>query len=260
MANKLTRFAFICDLHYGYQRVGGHKVPLHDLKAFGAALAFLQDFKPDLLILGGDILDCGIVSHHNHGKPGRTEGLKLLADAQDCVVQVMKPLLALKAKEQVFIEGNHEKWLKDLVDMEPGLEGIVDLKKLLNLDNHWQVVAQGKRFDKGKLTFLHGDQISGGEHVAKSAVTSYERSIRFGHHHTFQTFTKTSPIDVKLGKTGIAVPCLCQKDQPYLKGKANRWVQGLLTGYLSPDGSYADYVSVITDGKLIAPNGHIYRG
>lgn len=73
----MTKYAALFDLHYGYERRNGHKVPLHDMRAFGAALAFLKDFRPDTLILGGDILDCGAISHHNKGKPGLSGGLVL---------------------------------------------------------------------------------------------------------------------------------------------------------------------------------------
>lgn len=255
----MTKFAFLCDLHYGFERRSGHKVPLHDMKAFGAAFAFLEDFKPDHLILGGDILDCGVVSHHNHGKPGRTEGLKLLKDAEDCNQDVITPLNALPTKSNTFITGNHEDWLNDLTDDQPGLEGLVDLKRLLSLQT-WKVLPQGGKHHLGKLTFIHGDQLRGGQGVARVAVIEAERSVRFGHYHTFAAFTKTSFIEEKLGRTGIACPCLCTKDPKYGEGRGNSWVQGLNWGYVFPDGTYADYVSIITNGKMVGPDGKVYRG
>lgn len=254
----MTKFAFLTDLHFGYERRNGHKIPLHDPKAFGAAYEFLKDFKPDVLILGGDILDCGAISHHNKGAKRSTEGLRLLADAEECRANVLGPLEALKAKKQVYIVGNHEDWIEDLIEENPGIEGLVDLKPMLKLDS-WQVLGQGSYYDLGKLTFVHGDQLSGGEHVAKAAVIAWERSIRFGHHHTYQVYTKVSPIHEKLGRTGIAVPCLCSKGPKYGEGKANRWVQGLNWGYVLPDGSYYDYVSIITNGRMVV-NGKVYKG
>lgn len=255
----MTKFAFLCDLHYGYERRAGRKSPLHDLKAFGAAYAFLRDFKPDVLILGGDILDCGVISHHNHGKPGRTEGLRLLADMEECARDVIRPLEALRANQQVYITGNHERWITDLTDDIPGLEGILDLSRNMGLQQ-WKVLEQGAKFHLGKLTFVHGDQLTGGQGVARNAVTVAERSIRFGHYHTFSAFTKTSFIEEKLGRTGIACPCLCTKDMKYGQGKGNSWVQGVNFGYVDKDGTYADYVAIITNGRLVAPNGKVYRG
>lgn len=251
------KFAFLTDLHYGFERRSGHKIPLHDMKAFTVALQFLQDFQPDVLILGGDFLDCGAISHHNKNKKHSTEGLRLLADAQGLREEVLEPLEELGASKMVYFTGNHEDWLDDLVEENPGIEGIVELSTLLKLDA-WQVIPQGGYFNLGKLTFIHGDQLSGGEHIAKAAVLAWERSIRFGHVHTFQTYTKVSPINEKLGKTGIAVPCLCTKDPKYGQGKANRWVQGINYGYVFNDGTYSDFVSIITNGKMVA-EGKVYK-
>lgn len=255
----MTKFAALYDLHFGYERKNGHKTPLHDSRAISCALQYLKDFQPDTLILGGDILDCNPISHHNKGKPGRTEGFRLLQDAQECVKEIIKPIEALGCKKKVFIYGNHEDWLNDLTDVEPALSGLLDIRELLQLDSSWEIIPQGGYFNLGKLTFIHGDQLSGGEHVAKSAVTSYERSIRFGHFHSYQVYTKCSPIDVKLARTGIAVPCLCHKGPKYGESKPNRWVQGFLSGYVFPDGTFSDTVSIVTNGRLVGPNGTIYR-
>lgn len=254
----MKKFLFCTDVHFGYERKGGHKRPLHDIKAVNAMLAFAKDFKPDVIILGGDILDCNPIAHHNKGKPGRTEGLKLLVDAKEAYDAIIKPLDDLKPKEKVFITGNHERFLADMVEEIPGLEGILDVKPLLQLDD-WKVIPQGDHYNLGKLTFVHGDQLSGGEHIAKAAVTTYERNIRFGHVHTFQTYTKTSPIEYKNAKTGIAVPCLCHKQPSYGRGKPNRWVQGFNYGYIGAGGNFNDYVVTILDGACMV-NGKLYKG
>lgn len=260
MTDPIRRFAAVWDTHYGYETVGGHKKPFHDLKAWGAVMAFLADFKPQDFFFGGDILDCGAISHHNHGQPRKTEGFRLLRDAEECVAAMIKPVEALLPRDgrRSFLEGNHEAWIEQLLDRDPALEGLVDIRKLLALDR-WDVVPQGGGVSYGKLYLLHGDTVTGGEHCAKKAVLDYERNVRFGHHHTYQTFTKTSPIDTKLPKTGIAVPCLCTKDVGYNRRRPNRWVQGLLWGYMTEHGPFADYVSVIVNGTMIA-NGKVYKG
>ncbi len=254
----MKKFIFYTDLHYGYERRSGHKVPLHDPKAMDLALRFAEDFEPDVVILGGDILDCGPISHHNRHKPGRTEGLRLLADAAECNEKFLLPLHKLPAKG-VYIIGNHEDWLTDLEQELPGVNGLLAVEKLMpTLQQDWDIVQQGGHFNLGKLTFCHGDTISGGEHVAKAAVINYERSIRFGHHHTYQVYTKNTPADNILGKTGVAVPCLCTKAPMYGEGRPNRWVQGINYGWVFPDGTYADQVSLITNGRMVA-NGITYK-
>lgn len=222
-------------------------------------MKFTADFKPDIFIWGGDALDAGCISHHNHGKPGATEGLKLIADATEGRKAFITPIEKMLPKAKlVYIIGNHEDWLTDLTDQLPSLEGLVDLKTLLKLDK-WQIIPQGGAYNLGKLTFVHGDQLKGGEGVAKASVIAFERSLRFGHVHTYAAYTKTSALDYKLGKTGVAVPCLCTKTPKYGEGAPNRWMQGFNFGYVESDGSFSDYVAIITDGKLIW-NGKTYRG
>ncbi len=256
----MTKFVALYDAHWGWERKNGHKVPLHDIKAINSALDFIRDFKPDVVILGGDILDCGVISHHNKGKPGHTEGLRLLADCQEARSAIIEPLEASAAKGARFVyhKGNHEAWLDQLVEEVPALEGIIDVRALLKLGKKWEVIPQGEASTLGKLTFIHGDQLSGGEHVAKNAVTMYERNVRFGHYHTTQSFTKTSPFDYKQAKTGVAVPCLCTKFPAYGKGKPNRWAQGFLFGYVDEkSGMFNDYVVNVVNGRFMV-NGKEY--
>lgn len=256
----MNRFIATYDLHFGWERKNGHKVALHDLKAWNAVLKFAADFKPDTWIHGGDMLDCGAISHHNKSKPGRTEGLRLLADAEEGRKVFIDPVERIVGTKGalIYITGNHEDWLNDLTDEMPQLEGIVDLGTLLHLDK-WRLIPQGGHYNLGKLTFVHGDQLSGGEHVAKAAVIAWERNIRFGHHHTVQLYTKTSPVAYKNAKTGMAIGCLCTKDPKYGEGKANRWGQGFLWGYVREGGYFNDYHSTIVEGSFTA-NGITYKG
>ena len=255
----MEKFVALYDSHWGHERKNGHKVALHDEKAISVALQFIADFKPDHTILGGDILDCGAVSHHNHGKPGATEGLRLLEDAVGCRKAIIEPVEVSTKKSLTYIIGNHEDWVTDLVDQIPALEGIVDIKSMLKLGNKWKIVPQGETHKLGKLVFMHGDQVKGGEHCAKWATVAYESNVRFGHHHTFQAYTKTSAIQAN-GHTGICVPCLCKKGPKYGGGAPNRWMQGFLWGYVNgPDHSFNDYVTVIVNGNATI-NGKSYKG
>ncbi len=257
----MKRFLAIYDTHYGFERRNGKLQELHDPKAIAAMLAFASDFKPHHLILGGDILDCGAISHHNHGKPGATEGMKLILDAERCQRELLDPLSAAMAPSPsaVYITGNHEAWLQDHAMAVPGLEGLLDIPRLLKLPKHMTHLPQGKTHKFGKILFCHGDTIKGGEFPAKAGVLFYQANIRFGHHHTYQAFTMTSAVDDKQPKTGIAVPCLCHKDPAYNKSKPNRWAQGFLYGYVEDNGNFHDAVAVIVNGKTVV-SGKVFKG
>lgn len=254
----MRKFVHLTDLHYGYERVGGHLIPLHDKKAMKVALEFVYDFKPDVVILGGDILDCGCIAHHNHGKPGKVEGMRLLKDAFDCNRDFIDPINAMCPNaDKRYIIGNHEDWIQDLNDVVPGIEGIINVNTLLHL-NDWKVIPQGEYTELGKLTYCHGDQIKGGEFCSKQAVIAFESNTRFGHHHTYQVYAKQSVKDYKQAKTGVAVPCLCTRKPHYGEGNPNRWQQGFGYGYVHSDGTFNDFVSIIVNGKTVA-NGKLYK-
>jgi len=257
----IRRFMFVPDVHWGYETVGGHKNTLHDPKAVDIMLQFAEDFKPHDFIFGGDILDCGpIARHHNKGKPRKTEGFRLLRDAEECRSNVIQPIEKILPRDgvKVYIQGNHESWIDDLLDEDPALEGLVDIRHLLKLDK-WKIVDQGRGYQYHKLYFVHGDTIKGGEHMAKNAVLNYERNIRFGHFHTAQLFTKTSPLDAEVAKTGMAVPCLCSKDVGYMERIPNKWVQGFEYGWVEEGGVFNDQIAVIIRGRALI-EGKVYAG
>lgn len=253
----MKKFLALYDIHFGYERRGGHRVALHDSKAISAVMKFAKDFKPDHVILGGDILDCGAISHHNHGKPGAVEGLRLVADAKEVNKLLIKPIEEIAKGKLVYITGNHEGWLDQLVELHPGLEGIVDLKSILGLSKRWDVVEEGGAYKLGKLVFIHGDQIRGGEMPAKNAVLAYERNVRLGHFHTFQAFTKTSAVDAN-GHTGVVIPCLCKKAPKYGGGAPNKWMQGFSYGFVDDNG-FNDFFPIIVNGSFRA-EGKLYEG
>lgn len=255
----MEKFVALFDAHFGYENRSGHKVSLHDPKALDVTMQFIDDFKPHNVILGGDMLDCAAISHHTKGKAGQVEGLRIFSDAKELRETIITPIESIAKGRLVYHVGNHEDWLNDLIDITPGLDGIVDPASILSLGKRWEVIDQGDSSKLGKLLFIHGDQVKGGEHVAKSATVTWEANVRFGHHHTYQVYTKTSPKDAN-GHTGVAVPCLCKKGPGYGKSAPNKWMQGFLWGYTGgTENTFNDYISVIVNGKAII-NGKQYKG
>ena len=255
----MDKFVALYDIHWGFERRSGHLVPTHDPKAVDVAMQFVEDFKPDHVIIGGDALDCRAISHHTHGKPGQVEGLRLISDAKGLRDTVIKPVEKIAKKSLTYITGNHEDWLNDLIDDYPALEGVVNIEAILSLGKKWKVVPVGGFHQLHKITFIHGNQIRGGENPAKNAVAAYERNIRLGHFHTYQTFTKTSAVDMN-GHTGVCVPCLCKKAPLYGGGAPNKWMQGFSYGYTDcAGGTFNDYTAVIVNGHVTI-NGRTYNG
>lgn len=235
---------------------------MHDERSVNAMLAFAQDFKPHVWIEGGDQLDLGAISHHNKENQLSIEGLRIDRDAEAYRTQVLNVIeKEIDPETLVWMEGNHEYWLHMLLEKNPGLEGFVSFDNLLDLSyNGWQSVGQGGEVRLGKLSFVHGDRISGGaDNKAKAGVLNYHRNIRFGHFHTYQSYTMHSPVDATLTKTGISVPALTKRNPAYGRNTANKWAIGFNYGYVFEDQTYTDYTPIIINGRF-ATNGKVYRG
>jgi hypothetical protein len=256
MAEK--SYVALFDIHYGWERKAGKKVPLHNPRILDAVGLFIEDFKPDVIIYGGDTIDCGAISHHNRKRNFSIEGLRLADDAQGASTVLRDYRLAAGNPLEVVIEGNHEDWLNDLIEDYPGLAGMFGLRDLLKLSDDAVIVPQGEVFRFGKLVFLHGDQIRSSLYPARWAVDAYGKSVRFGHFHTYQTFTKVSALDGDC-RTGVAVPCLCTRGPGYGKGAPNRSINGFNYGYLEGAGNYYDITPIITNHKFVA-EGVEYSG
>src|SRR4051794_18375197 len=80
------------DTHFGFERVGGVKKPIHNTKAINASMSFVSDFKPGILVHGGDGLDCRGVSHWNKGKRKAVEGLGLIEDGREARAGLLDPI------------------------------------------------------------------------------------------------------------------------------------------------------------------------
>jgi hypothetical protein len=257
----LKKYIFSPDKHVGFENKNKHKVPLHNEKAINCMLEFARDFKPDIWIEGGDNLDCGPVSHWLKNKQKSKKDLDLSADCELYEKLVLGPINSIKSiKTKKWSIGNHEDWLNDVIEENPGLEGILSWKHMMPELKSWDIVEQGGYVALGKhLRFIHGDTLTGTTNVTNNAAQKYKNSIRFGHFHSFQIATRYNPFDSSDVDTAIMVPGLCSKNPNYLNGKPSSWLNGFLYGYLEDDGTFHDYVPIIINGKAII-NGKKYMG
>jgi len=239
MSNKTTRFKkvlFAGDIHF----------PDHDQSALDILLAFKKDFKPDYTCLMGDIVDADALSVH----PGKKRSLKHQID------------LALdffdKVKPTHFLEGNHEcRCNRDGV-ITPGLEEMVDLRSLLQIDKRkikWAPYsndASKGSFSFGKLRALHGFYI--GEYAAAQHAKAFGCCV-YGHTHRCQSFQSKQSTEKN---TAFGLGCLCKLDLEYQRtGTPRGWTQGFGFAYVYPSGYFNFYnVRLIGDDFII--NGRHY--
>jgi predicted phosphodiesterase len=237
--------AFASDIH----------VPEHDAFAVRAWLAWVQHAQPDVIVLGGDILELESCSGHGgniHSAPLFTHevecGNKFLDDVQ----------AAAPDAEIVYLEGNHETRLGRKVDAHiPTMTGALDLPSLLRLDERgieWLPYGRVKRFGSSKLGFTHG--LRANDHHAKAHLALYGSSIVYGHTHRPQTYVQGYG-DNKV-RAGIGAPCLRSLDVSWIKGPTG-WAQGFVIAHLFEDGHFTFY-PVLMDRQRFVEGGRLYDG
>jgi len=221
-------------------------------------LKFLNDEKPDILILGGDFMDVESLSHWAMagGKRLTLEGKRWKEECRIAgeMLDKFREIVGKKC-EIVYLMGNHEEWPSQYIDRNPEMSGIIDIQLMLELDKRnikWIPYKCEKNFYKvGKLYFTHGEYTVN-NHSLKM-LRSYNCNIRYGHLHTYQAVTKTSKKDIGDMHTAISVPCLCKPGE-YLGGKCTSHINGFYVAYIKPDGNFFEYVIMIINNHFFFNN------
>ncbi|MGB8322954.1 MAG: hypothetical protein WCE52_08340, partial [Candidatus Acidiferrum sp.] len=99
---------------------------------------------------------------HTKGKPLFRPVGGLKSDLEGFKKTILDSLYAVLPKtcKKVWLEGNHERFITDLIEEQPELEGIVDHISYLKLkESNWQIVPLNGAFKLGKLTLIHGNSL-----------------------------------------------------------------------------------------------------
>lgn len=155
-------------------------VPYHDKKAFDLFLKVGKLLKPDHCILLGDFADFYAVSSHDKD-PNRA--LKLDFEIEE-TKKALAQIKALKAKNNVFIAGNHsdrlERYLKKTA---PELYNLLSLEKVFDLKkNGWEYVPYKHSYKLGKINFTHDVGVAG-RFAHYKALDAFQHSVVIGHTH-----------------------------------------------------------------------------
>ena len=245
--NTIKKGIALLDIHY----------PKHSKECMNIVFKFAKDFKPDYMVLGGDQMDFGCISHHNKGKIRLTENARLKKDYRGFQVEILDKLDAAIPKKckRYFMIGNHEYWIERLVDDNPQLEGLVEIEDNLHLSNY-KIIQFNNVLSIGEINFIHG--IWANKYHAEKNIRIYNKNIFSGHVHTNQVFTVVSPI-TNLPRQGVSVGCLCNKNMDYMHEKPSAWMHQFMYWYELEDKTFRYYLVTIINGIAII-NGKIYEG
>lgn len=161
---------------------GDVHLPYESKDAVKLLFKAMREFKPDYILMMGDILDCFSISSFTKDKRKISllseefeAGNKFLDEMTDCVDS---------SCQVVYIEGNHEARLKKYVNEKASeLSGLVSIEKGLNLSAREILYVPYRNFwQLGKVIYTH-DLDYAGAYVANRAVASAQHSIVVGHAH-----------------------------------------------------------------------------
>lgn len=249
----LKKALVLADLH----------IPQTDWKALAAVEKYMADSKFDYVIYLGDLMDMDMISKYNEDSPRKTEGKRILHD-YDATNKVLDRHMTIVKKHNkncafVLLSGNHSARIEKLIDRIPQLEGLVELKNGLRLEQrgfkYIDNFPGGETFKIGKLLFTHGLYTS--LYHSKKMVDAYG-SVLYGHTHQLQSHTRTR-FNKKEIDIGQAVGCLAEYDQPYVKGRPTSWVKSFAVVYFQDNGDFNVYPIVIWDKGFVSPEGKCYN-
>lgn len=239
----------LADVHY----------PAFDRATFACALDFARHNRLAGVVFLGDQLDNSCISHHNDGKPLLKPTSQYAKDTAGFDRDILTPLERVLPRgcKRVWIIGNHCDWENQLVEKQPELRGTIERPILLRLRQRgWKVIPCGGNYKHGRLTFAHGESLSGAYH-AKKAVETYCSNLVYGHFHSLQTHVKTLPYNATQKWIATCLPIIGKTNPAYARNKANSWINGFGIVEFFADGSFDLYTVVVTRGRC-AYGGKVY--
>ena len=244
---------------------------------FEPVLKFIQMYRPDEVIIGGDFLNLEFASHWNE-KIFKHIGLSAVRENLEKEIEAGKALIGMIRQASKtgaaikYLPGNHEAWLywcaiiygwpdpkinhkkitfkSDLARMmDYGLKNILE-RELDTARFRVDVLPYNEPYVSGKITYAHGDQFGIGGSLRKYP----DRNLVFGHHHTHDVKTLHNSGENRRGIEHVAVPCLTPLAPGYLKCKSSRWLNGFWVADILGNGLFDGRVVKVLNGKIIGPN------
>ena len=224
-------------------------VPFHDPKAVGVMMKMLKYYKPQNVVMNGDMLDCFTLSRFSK-EPQEPEAFKRqLVELCGYITQIQR------TSNVIMIEGNHEARLSRYInDNAPDLAGLLSMESLLA--RYLKKKISYVRTTPGQSMTTWGDNnnlLIG--HFAKAAknccytvkmlVEEYQTNIVQAHTHRLGQYAIRG-----YGHTlrGFENGCLCDLNPEYTL--CPNWQQGFLI-YTHSQGMWNMESVTIHEGRAL---------
>lgn len=233
-------------------------IPFHDRKAIESFVKWGLKFKPDTVLLNGDICDFFSISRFD-----KNTSISSLRDEVEATRHFLGWMRDKFPKSRIiFKEGNHDEWLqKYIFKKAPEMYGLpeIELKNLLTAarENEPSIsgiewVGEQRRIRAGGLTILHGHELGKGSvappvNPARGAFMKGIDSILVGHLHRTSQHSERS-VNGKVIECWSS-GCMCGLHPEY--SKINKWDQSGIA--LELDGNDFSLSQIrIHNGKILS--------
>lgn len=229
-------FVALSDIHFPYE----------DKQAIQLVTQFLKDFRPDTLILNGDIWDCPHISKYSMRRAELLKTTPLQEHLSYGIEGVSKLIDAAGAKNNKLNLGNHEdRWELYLGTEAKALASLecLDFEKVFKLESlDWKKYGDGFWLND-RLFISHGTKI--GVNWTENERQDAGASTITGHKHQQRvTYYKDRSRSYK----NIGQGCLCSFNVPYLRTPPN-WQSGFIYGFILDNDKFRAVETEIIHGE-----------
>jgi predicted phosphodiesterase len=242
LTRTYKKILLISDLH----------IPFHDVGCIETILKFGKKYKPDCIIILGDLIDCYKLSKYQPDPRNR--------DFNDEIIMVnifFKTLRKLFPTIKILYQiGNHEqRYINIFKTKAPELLNIehFNFSNLLNLSKYKiNLIDSGSMIDAGKITLDHGLNIfgrcTGGKHPGYKMVQLIKSNVATGHFHRSDEYIERGLKTSMIG--GWSIGCCCTLEPHYLP-VTNNHNHGFATINFEKNGNFNFNNYKILNGKIL---------
>jgi predicted phosphodiesterase len=243
-----SRIAILSDIHFPYY----HK------EALNSALRYFKKWKPDCILLNGDLIDCYHLSNWESDPRMRSFKYEL-----DMVCNFLLQLHKMFPKANIIWKlGNHEdRYERKILGRVPELVdlGLFDfdrviqhyMKDVYNEDCRVKIIKHKRIITAGKLNIIHGHELAKGMvdpvNPARGFYNKAKNNVIGGHHHRTSEHHES---DINGNLIGCwSTGCLCDLHPHYMP--VNKWNLGFASVEVESNGRFRVNSHKIINGEVL---------